>query len=165
MDIAIIENGNVVRLGHYKILFPDTSFVPNGPDAEFLEQNNALGVTVWKPHDKATQKLVPVTPYIEDGQVFTVEVVDKTEDDINYDTLALATSIRTRRNLLLTSSDWTQVLDAPVDRDKWATYRQLLRDITLIDGFPVDIEWPISPINNQDANIDIPLPDNAINTG
>lgn len=36
--------------------------------------------------------------------------------------------MRLHRNKLLAASDWTQTLDAPVDRDAWATYRQSLRD-------------------------------------
>lgn len=36
--------------------------------------------------------------------------------------------MRLHRNALLAASDWTQTLDAPVDRDAWATYRQALRD-------------------------------------
>lgn len=37
-------------------------------------------------------------------------------------------SMRAERNRLLNDSDWTQTLDAPVDREAWATYRQQLRD-------------------------------------
>lgn len=36
--------------------------------------------------------------------------------------------MRAERDRLLVLSDWTQVADAPVDRDAWATYRQQLRD-------------------------------------
>ena len=36
--------------------------------------------------------------------------------------------MRAVRNDLLAQSDWTQVADAPVDRQAWATYRQALRD-------------------------------------
>jgi len=36
--------------------------------------------------------------------------------------------LRHRRNALLAESDWTQVLDAPIDREAWAQYRQALRD-------------------------------------
>ena len=36
--------------------------------------------------------------------------------------------MRLHRNRLLKESDWTQVADAPVDRQAWATYRQALRD-------------------------------------
>jgi hypothetical protein len=50
--------------------------------------------------------------------------------------------IRSLRNEKLKSSDWTQVLDAPVDKTAWATYRQALRDIPSIEGFPWDFSWP-----------------------
>ena len=36
--------------------------------------------------------------------------------------------MRLHRDRLLKESDWTQVNDAPVDREAWATYRQALRD-------------------------------------
>jgi len=36
--------------------------------------------------------------------------------------------MRLHRDRLLAESDWTQTLDAPVDREAWATYRQALRD-------------------------------------
>jgi len=45
--------------------------------------------------------------------------------------------MRYQRNRLLTESDWTQVADAPVNRQAWATYRQALRD------FPAT--WTASP--------------------
>ena len=45
--------------------------------------------------------------------------------------------MRAVRNDLLAQSDWTQVADAPVDRQAWATYRQALRD------FPAT--WTPSP--------------------
>lgn len=57
----------------------------------------------------------------------------------------LAAETRTKRNTLLTASDWTQVLDTPVDQDKWADYRQELRDISKQSGFPVNVIWPVEP--------------------
>ena len=45
--------------------------------------------------------------------------------------------MRLHRDRLLKESDWTQVADAPVDRQAWATYRQTLRD------FPAS--WTPSP--------------------
>jgi hypothetical protein len=56
-----------------------------------------------------------------------------------------AKGIRAERNRLLSESDWTQVLDAPVDQDAWATYRQALRDITSQEGFPHSVVWPTKP--------------------
>jgi hypothetical protein len=56
-----------------------------------------------------------------------------------------ATRARQLRTRLLTESDWTQVLDAPVERADWASYRQSLRDITAQEGFPHNIIWPKKP--------------------
>lgn len=58
---------------------------------------------------------------------------------------APADEIRARRNRLLTSSDWTQVADAPVDQAAWAAYRQALRDIPQQSGFPANVTWPVTP--------------------
>ena len=52
---------------------------------------------------------------------------------------------RVKRNSELKLSDWTQVSDAPVDQNAWATYRQSLRDIPDQDGFPNEIDWPTEP--------------------
>lgn len=56
-----------------------------------------------------------------------------------------ATTIRVKRNMLLLSSDWTQVADAPVDQAAWAVYRQALRDVPSQSGFPWDVQWPVEP--------------------
>ena len=45
--------------------------------------------------------------------------------------------MRIHRDRLLAESDWTQLPDAPVDRQAWADYRQALRD------FPAT--WKPSP--------------------
>lgn len=57
----------------------------------------------------------------------------------------LVERMRNHRDRLLAASDWTQLPDAPVDRDAWATYRQALRDFpsTWTPGptvtFPVEL--------------------------
>jgi hypothetical protein len=49
--------------------------------------------------------------------------------------------LREQRNSLLQSSDFSQLPDAPVNRDEWATYRQALRDLPST----VDINNPVYP--------------------
>jgi len=56
-----------------------------------------------------------------------------------------ADEARKERDALLAESDWTQVLDAPVDAEAWVAYRQALRDVPEQSGFPGDIEWPQIP--------------------
>jgi hypothetical protein len=61
---------------------------------------------------------------------------------------SLASAVRSERNQLLSSCDWTQIGDAPVDATAWKVYRQTLRDITTQEGFPTDIIWPTKPDSN-----------------
>jgi len=56
-----------------------------------------------------------------------------------------AEAVRKQRNEKLSECDWTQVTDAPVDKETWATYRQALRDVTSQEGFPWTITWPDAP--------------------
>jgi hypothetical protein len=88
MQIAIIDNGQVIKLGYYKSLFPNVSFPTTGPDAEFLQANSALEVTVWKP-TTATQKLVASEPYVEGNFVYTVRVEDKTAEELAAETASV----------------------------------------------------------------------------
>ena len=60
--------------------------------------------------------------------------------------LAMAwASIRSIRDTLLSGSDWTQVVDAPVDQAAWATYRQALRDLPQNTTDPFEPVWPVKP--------------------
>jgi hypothetical protein len=148
MEIALIKNNKIVKIGHYKEVFSNTTFPPTGPNDEFMKENSALGVTVWRPHNKSTEKLVSCEPVIEDNQVFTVAVADKTEEDLALDFELAAIDVRATRDHLLSKSDWSQFTDAPLTSDKklqWATYRQSLRDITGHTDFPYNIEYPVKP--------------------
>jgi|688.fasta_scaffold171144_2 hypothetical protein len=149
MEIALIKNNKIVKIGHYKEVFSNTTFPPTGPNDEFMKENSALGVTVWRPHNKSTEKLVSCEPVIEDNQVFTVEVADKTEEDLAADIAVESANVREKRDQLLKESDWTQVTDAPFTKavkTSWSTYRQSLRDITTQEGFPFNVTFPDTPI-------------------
>ena len=51
-----------------------------------------------------------------------------------------------KRNKLLGATDWTQSADVPqATKDKWAPYRQALRDVPQQAGFPHNIVWPTPP--------------------
>jgi hypothetical protein len=145
MLIAKIENGQVVDVADYRNMFAGTSFPSSGISDEFLVENNCLGVTVFKPHDSKTEKLVAVAPYIEDNQVFTIAVEPLTAEEIASKTASQAAQVRKQRDDLLAVCDWTQLSDAPVDKQAWATYRQALRDISNQTGFPWEVVFPKDP--------------------
>lgn len=54
-------------------------------------------------------------------------------------------SIRAKRNALLSESDWTQLADAPVDAAAWATYRKALRDLPSTFPNAATLVWPVKP--------------------
>ena len=64
----------------------------------------------------------------------------------SYD--VVAEEVRAQRDILLYETDWTQVSDnalSPEERQRWAEYRQALRDVTAQENFPYDVEWPTEP--------------------
>jgi hypothetical protein len=55
--------------------------------------------------------------------------------------------LRTERNALLVSSDWTQYSDSPLDNEakvEWAVYREELRDLPE-SADPANPTWPEAP--------------------
>ena len=55
--------------------------------------------------------------------------------------------IRSKRDGILQSTDWTMTTGATVDQAQWAAYRQVIRDIpqTYKDKTPNDVVWPTQP--------------------
>jgi len=78
MNIAKLENGTIT-VGHYRDLFPNTSFPLTGPNDDFFTENGIMRVSSFKAHDRATQMLVGCDAYVDDGVVYTVEVQNRPE--------------------------------------------------------------------------------------
>lgn len=145
MLIAKIQDDTVVAVSDYREMFPNTSFPNSGPDAEFLQENSCLPVCVFKTYNSLTEKLAAVPPYIEDGQVFTIAVEPLTPEEIEQNTQSQWAKVRSQRDSLLSSCDWTQLPDVNIpDKADWAAYRQSLRDIT-DQTDPYNIVWPTDP--------------------
>ena len=53
--------------------------------------------------------------------------------------------IRLWRNEQLSKSDWTQLVDSPVDKSAWAEYRQALRDLPAQGGKADKVDLPNKP--------------------
>ena len=53
--------------------------------------------------------------------------------------------IKLWRNAELAKTDFTQLPDAPVDKEAWAEYRQALRDLTAQGGKAEEAVIPIKP--------------------
>lgn len=139
------------QIAHYKQMFPNVSFPANGPTDEWLTAQGAVKVSVFRPHDRATQKLVPCDPVVENGFAYIVEVADKTDAEIASDNASKAAKVRAERDRKLAATDWRFRSDMTPSQD-WIDYCQDLRDIPEQDGFPNEVVWPVSP----DAPVDQP---------
>jgi len=144
MNIALIDGDTVLQVGDYRSLFPNTSFGSNGPTDEFLTENSAKRVNLFRPYDSATQKLVACDPVIEGDWVYTVAVENLTQDELDARDDAQWVVVRADRDQRLADSDWTQLPDSSAVAADWTTYRQSLRDITS-QADPFDITWPLKP--------------------
>ena len=109
--------------------------------------NNENGETMCiKNYDTDTgpYKAIPIDEkntdyqeYLEWAKTNTAEKADGlTWDDI-----------RSKRDSILSSTDWTMTTGSTVDQAQWAAYRQNLRDIpqTYKDKTPDDVVWPTQP--------------------
>ena len=66
--------------------------------------------------------------------------------DKSIDPKFLGSSILAKINSLLVSSDWTQLPDSPLtNKTDWATYRQVLRDLSKQKDFPLNVVFPSEP--------------------
>lgn len=59
-------------------------------------------------------------------------------------------NIRSKRNYLLQSTDWTMTPGSTLDQAQWAAYRQQLRDLPQVYSSAKleDIQWPKQPSFN-----------------
>lgn len=155
MLVAKIIDNRVEVIGEHKKLFPNVSFPKNGPDDDWLNQNSVKKVSIFKEHDRTTQKLETVDdPYIEGDFVYTIQVVDLTSqeqsDYANTQNSITSSQKREQRNKLLSDTDWTQITDSPLTSEKkteWANYRQALRDL------PTNNDWPNVEMPNTSVYI------------
>ena len=75
--------------------------------------------------------------YLEWAKTNTAEAAD----GLTWD------NIRSKRDTILSSTDWTMTTGATVDQAQWAAYRQVIRDIpqTYSGKTPDEVVWPTQP--------------------
>jgi hypothetical protein len=159
MTYAKIKNGEIVQfpygMDNLRSENPHTNYYSSDVDVIFATTNTAIidgyevvPVTMLPSpeHDQRTQLVTLGEPALVDGE-WTVGwiVTNKTQEQLDQANANQAAQVRADRNAKLTSSDWTQVSDAPGNKAAWAAYRKALRDISDQAGFPWTITWPTKP--------------------
>lgn len=145
MLLVQIDNENNVVKYPYTLRelyqdFPATSF------PEIITESALEGKNVYIVEKTQKPSVDSYTKYAKDSAVLQKDGLWKQEwNVVNLTQEQAEKNVRDARNNLLSSSDWTQVNDAPVNQTVWSTYRQELRDIPQQSGFPYNINWPTPP--------------------
>lgn len=141
--LAHVRDGHVIRvyrapegwvtLADGQKVSPPVAGYVNGPDriveaAEEVVDESTTALTV-----RAQETLID-----RDRVILRTVVRDMPQEQ-------RAALIRAERDDRLSASDWTQVADAPVNKEAWAAYRAALRDVTKQAGFPDLVDWPREP--------------------
>ena len=110
-------------------------------------EKTTIGIVTFISDDN--KHLVSVGSSYIDGEFFLPESspIVLSEQEI-YD--QVAQNVRIQRNYLLSQTDIKMLYDnwssmSSTLQDECISYRQELRDITLQDGFPFDVVWPVEP--------------------
>lgn len=159
MEIRIRETGNVMTEQEFRSMFPNTGFpaqlteavindfggdvVFEGPQAtggSHYQYSQRQGVEQAEGKWYTKYVLGPIFVDNEEATAAEQEATYKATKDAEQEA-----NVRQQRNDKLKDSDWTQVIDAPVDQTAWTDYRQELRDVTAQEGFPWNIQWPEQP--------------------
>ncbi len=111
----------------------DIQYVPNGFTKLPIESN------INQYYHNGLLIDMPASP----GIAYTFNFVSKQWEKNEAIQIPLVLS---ERNKLLRDSDWTQLVDVPLNNKfEWSVYRQQLRDITSQSGYPFNVIWPTKP--------------------
>ena len=149
--LALIQDNQIEKYPldsqYLREKFPQTSFAIPLNAADLADYGVVEVETLPMPEfDASAQRVVSKDPEFVDGKwVVGYDLVNRTQEEIDSDTNQLVVQEKSRRNALLSQSDWTQLPDnnlSDEEKESWKVYRQQLRDITEQSGFPHNISWP-----------------------
>lgn len=133
-------------IGELRKDYPNVSFPRNPTDEQLAEWGVVRVARVEAPNLGHTKEVTEGTPAkIKGVWSQTWNATDLDADTLAERTEGRAQQVRDERNYKISASDWTQLPDAPVNQQAWATYRQALRDVPEQSGFPWNVVWPIKP--------------------
>lgn len=143
---ALVNDGKVVEYplseGDIKHRFANTSFEsPFKPPSGFVLVADSPRPIL----DYATEAKEGEPCFIDGQLTRTWEIYQLPKEEVQKRLRQKTEEVRADRNRKLMATDWTQLVDAPVDKEKWAKYRQELRNLSRQEGFPWDVKWPVMP--------------------
>ena len=149
--LAFVENGSItkyqVTTAEVKNKYPNTCFPEVLEGEDLLEFGIVTVERAEQPSfDSNTHAITEGDPQLVDNvwkQTWVLTPHDQAKlDAINE---KAKSTMRLKRDRLLSESDWTQLPDASVNASDCTAYRQALRDVPSQSEFPNNITWPTKP--------------------
>jgi hypothetical protein len=149
--------GHPVLQSNFLQLFPSISFSLPLLPADVEPHGYGIYEFSQQPEPGRYEKVIEKAPVRDDESGIWFqrwEVEDQTDEEKAESDANAARVARLTRNGKLLDTDYTQLADAPVDRQAWQIYREALRQVSEQDGFPWDVIWPEEPAagNGPDYN-------------
>lgn len=128
--------------------------LPKFLNNKFLETRNIYPVIEDKKPEidsvnyKLVRKNIPI--YEENNWVLKWDILEKTEQEKEFDYKLISIQVREQRDKLLSETDWlvARAFETKTEiSEEWLWYRNELRTIPDQEGFPYNINWPQKPIN------------------
>ena len=148
MQIRIRQTGAVMYEAEFRAYQQANDGPTWGQTTEEILDSLGADVVFEGPQAQPTRYQVAFADGVEqiEGKWYTkYSVADMDAEQIAAKDAEQAQAVRSERNAKLAETDWTQLVDSPVDHAAWFEYRQALRDITAQEGFPWTIDWPERP--------------------
>ena len=128
------EHGQILFMNNGRVSYPDLNLIMIGETpiniSEYYVVDNKLVALPKKPDSNEYW----IFDYGIKGWIANIGIASN--------------NVKLKREVLLASSDWTQLSNNPLTEEKqiaWSIYRQELRDITKQLGYPTDLIWPVKP--------------------
>ena len=151
MKLIFIVSEKFIRLDDESFLNikEDLSWVPSNVHAVIW--NDDAGYIEYKNAPKETIEELGI--YEQALEIFDTEKQRRVREQLAEEELREASrdywkEFRNERDFLLSQSDWTQGNDSPLNlqqKQEWAVYRQVLRDLPENTNDPKNPEWPSLP--------------------
>ena len=149
MNIVIIPSARIIGLGTTIIsgIGTDMSWIPS--DVHAVHWDGSSGEIEYN-DGKANLGITSIGIYSQAETTFNNEIQRKKDLDDEYlnSSTFLWMKLRSERDNLLLSSDFTQLGDIGLSESKkteWINYRQALRDLPANTSDPASPNWPTKP--------------------
>jgi hypothetical protein len=150
VPIGLVESPPMLY-SNFKNITPNVKFSDIATSSEI--ESYGYGVFEWAfepidlPYNKSFDK-EGLTKNANGIWKPTFIVRDATKEELKVRTDLQSEGERLVRNKLLLQTDFFDLIDSPLSKEKkeeYKAYRQALRDITSQEGFPFNIQWPKLP--------------------